>query len=309
MNGAEETVKKVQIGIVMLMCISQTLSPPALQASTDAEAFVAADHLNVRKIDSISAPVIGSVRGGEILSVLSERNGWAHIEFHGKTGWVSAVYLKKRGIGNREKHYEAGIWNVVANRSFSTQEAYRSGSLNGKRIVIDTGHCGVDRGAKGAFHSTLESELTLRTGLLAAEKLRAAGAIVMMTRMNNDYFSLANRVFQSESVFADAFISIHYNSSLSPDVSGLSTFYNKSGDQELAQSIQAEILNGGTNLKDRGAKFGDYYVIRENQRPAALIELGFLSNRQDELQAETQGFQENAVSGIVNGLENYFNQR
>ncbi len=130
-----------------------------------------------------------------------------------------------------------------------------------------------------------------------------------MTRMNNDYFLLANRVFQSESVFADAFISIHYNSSLSPDVSGLSTFYNKSGDQELAQSIQAEILNGGTNLKDRGAKFGDYYVIRENQRPAALIELGFLSNRQDELQAETQDFQENAVSGIVNGLENYFNQR
>lgn len=367
MNGAENELKKFMIGTVMLLAISQTVNLSQSFAFGTTEAEVAADHLNVRSMDSMSAPAIGTVRKGERLSILSERNGWAQIDFHGKTGWVSAVYLSKREsapdnkqasfatvtggdvrirktpdlhsavlgtIEEREKvnvlktksdwwyvrtkngaegwvsaQYlkpkEAGISDVLPNRTWNGNEAVKNG-IKGKRIVLDPGHGGGDTGAKGANHSSLESVLTLRTALLAAEKLRAAGAIVVMTRMSDQYFSLANRVFQSESVFADAFISIHYNSSLKPHARGLSTFYNKPFDKELAQSIQDSILDHRTNLEDRGVQFGDYYVIRENQRPAVLVELGFLSNQHDEFQAETDIFQENAANGLADGLKVYF---
>lgn len=102
-----------------------------------------------------------------------------------------------------------------------------------------------------------------------------------MTRSNDQYLSLNQRVNISHAQKADAFISIHYNA-FSSTSSGIITFYyNNSKDGRLAQSIHNGLL-AQTGMKNLGAKYGNYHVLRTNKRPSVLLELGFLSNPKEE---------------------------
>ncbi|GIQ62648.1 hypothetical protein PACILC2_12160 [Paenibacillus cisolokensis] len=73
----------------------------------------------------------------------------------------------------------------------------------------------------------------------------------------------------------------------------------------MARAI-ARRLADGIGLKNNGVSFGNYHVLRENDRPAALLELGFLSNAKDEKIVRTEQYQRNAVVAIANGLADYF---
>ena len=61
-------------------------------------------------------------------------------------------------------------------------------------------------------------------------------------------------------------------------------------------------------MKDRGARFGDYYVIRENNKKAILIELGFLSNPREELLVTTDQYQDSAATGYMKALPAILNE-
>ena len=61
-------------------------------------------------------------------------------------------------------------------------------------------------------------------------------------------------------------------------------------------------------MKDRGVRLGDYYVIRENNKKAVLIELGYLSNPTEELLVTSDQYQESAATGIYEGLARYFKE-
>ncbi|AKU27080.1 MULTISPECIES: N-acetylmuramoyl-L-alanine amidase family protein [Geobacillus] len=56
----------------------------------------------------------------------------------------------------------------------------------------------------------------------------------------------------------------------------------------------------------RGASFGDYYVIRENELPSVLVELGYLSNPTEASIIATDRYQQEVTSAISTGLRNYF---
>ena len=171
-------------------------------------------------------------------------------------------------------------------------------------IVLDAGHGGYDVGAVGRLY--YEKNLTLKTILQLGPVLQKAGVKVIYTRSNDVYQTLAYRANISNANLANAFVSVHYNS-LSSTSTGLMTFYySSSKDQALATAIQKGIRSKTTALPDKGVKFGDYHVLRENKRPAALIELGFLSNPTEEKVVSSSTFQTNAVNGIYNGLFNYF---
>ncbi|MCG6197877.1 N-acetylmuramoyl-L-alanine amidase, partial [Anoxybacillus sp. LAT_38] len=59
-------------------------------------------------------------------------------------------------------------------------------------------------------------------------------------------------------------------------------------------------------MKSNGLSFGDYHVLRENDRPAVLVELGFLTNPRDEAMIRTADYQRRAAEAIVAGLKDYF---
>lgn len=141
--------------------------------------------------------------------------------------------------------------------------------------------------------------------MLAYDKLKAAGAKVFLTRTNDTYVSLSSRVSTAVYKHADAFVSLHYDSSLDRSTRGMTGYYYHADQKQLAESLYSGVIFD-TKLENRGVRVGDYYVIRENSQPAVLIELGYLSNPEEEMILDSVGYQENAATGIYDGLAHYF---
>lgn len=126
--------------------------------------------------------------------------------------------------------------------------------------MIDPGHGGRDNGTTGA-RGTREKDITIRTAQVLAEKLRAAGANVILTRSGDTYLPLPSRVGISHHHNADAFISIHYDSTPDRTARGVTTYYYHPFQKEIASNIHSNVT-AMTNLRNRGYRVGDYHVIR-----------------------------------------------
>ncbi|RAP76889.1 N-acetylmuramoyl-L-alanine amidase [Paenibacillus montanisoli] len=173
--------------------------------------------------------------------------------------------------------------------------------LKGKMIVLDPGHGGKDVGSIGGA-GTYEKEVTLQTAQHIGRKLTEQGATVVMTRQADTTISLKGRTEVAQTAHADLFISIHYDAFQSSDVYGMTTYYNKPQDREIARIIHDKLFRQDIQTKDRGVQFGDYHVIRENATPAVLLELGYISNEDEEARMKTESFQEQIATAIVNGV-------
>lgn len=75
--------------------------------------------------------------------------------------------------------------------------------------------------------------------------------------------------------------------------------YNSSEDAPLANAIQSN-LAATTKLRNMGYKGGNYYVLRDNRQPAALVVLGFLSNPSEERLVATPTYQKKASNNLSN---------
>lgn len=245
------------------------------------------DGSNIRKGPSVQTAVAFRANTGEQFSVKSLKGEWYEIELKdGTTGYIAGWIVSVKG--NAPQIVKPGA------------EAH----LKNKTIILDPGHGGGDNGTTGV-RGTLEKELTLRTALLLNDKLRAAGANVILTRTNDSFFSLRSRVSTAHYHGADSFISLHYDSILDRSVRGMTTYYYHSFQRSLAEAVHSSTVVQ-TKLKDRGARFGDYHVLRENNQNAILLELGYLSNPSEETTVTSAQYQELAATGIFNGLAKFF---
>jgi N-acetylmuramoyl-L-alanine amidase len=242
---------------------------------------------NIRKGPSTGTAVIYRANQGDSFEVISVEKDWYKIALpNGTSGFVAGWIVSVKGTAPQierpgaEKH------------------------TKNKTIVIDPGHGGRDNGTTGV-RGTLEKTLTLKTAQLLYDKLRAAGTNVILTRNNDQYISLGSRVSSSHYHNADAFISIHYDSINDRTVRGMTTYYYNSKQKPLGEQIHSSAISK-TMLKDRGTRFGDYHVIRENKQTAVLLELGYLSNPAEEMLVNTPQYQEAVANGIFEGLARYF---
>ncbi|WP_026693809.1 N-acetylmuramoyl-L-alanine amidase [Peribacillus kribbensis] len=176
--------------------------------------------------------------------------------------------------------------------------------LKDRLIIIDPGHGGEDRGTTGAL-GTLEKNLTLRTALLLYNKLDAAGARPILTRSHDTYISLQTRTAAANSRYGATFLSIHYDSSQQNDVQGFTAYYFHGYQKALAECLE-EAMAQNLMLSSRGARQGNYHVLRENKSSAALMELGYLSSPNEEQVLRSRKFQEKAASALYKGLAEYF---
>jgi len=240
------------------------------------------DHTNLRSQPLSSAPAVARGNAGESYPVIKQAGDWYEIRLNsGATAYVAS-------------------WVVQTSRPAGKNRP----GLKGKTIVIDPGHGGFDNGTTGAG-GTLEKLVTLKTANALYKKLVNAGAKVILTRDSDTYVSLPQRVAVSNANHADAFVSIHFDSSEDESISGHTTYYYHPRDFTLASIVSKNISRLiGTN--DRGVKFGDFHVIRENEQPAILLELGYLSNPKEEKLILGKSFQTKAVTGIYDGLQQYF---
>ncbi len=175
-------------------------------------------------------------------------------------------------------------------------------------VVIDPGHGGADPGAVGRG-GLQEKGVVLDISNQAANVLRSQGVTVRMTRTGDQTVELAPRVAIANGVRADVFVSIHANAiSLSrPDVNGLENYYFQTG-YSLAQSIHRSILQR-LDVRDRGVRQARFYVLRNTNMPAVLVETGFVTGQVDAPRLQTPSYRRQMGEAIAQGILNYLRGR
>lgn len=192
-----------------------------------------------------------------------------------------------------------------------------------RTIMIDPGHGGKDKGAPGP-RGVWEKQIALSMAKQLQTALRAKGYTVMMTRSTDRYPTLEDRVNMHARTKADLFISIHCNASVIKSISGIETFamtpvgapsssdtkasfvkgrgnnFDKQN-YRLAYEIQRQLI-ARTGAADRGVKHARFYVIKNVNCPAVLIETGFLSNYREGNALLTSKRQKATVDAIVAGI-------
>jgi N-acetylmuramoyl-L-alanine amidase len=181
---------------------------------------------------------------------------------------------------------------------FLTGCASTSGVGRFHTVVLDAGHGGIDRGAKGVDGST-EKKYALDTAKRVERGLRRAGYRVVMTRKGDYFITLPSRVAISNRQRGAIFVSIHYNWASRSGASGTETYYYNSRSYPLAANIQRELARFSGN---RGVKRARFHVLRNNLRPSALVECGFLSNSGDARKVRSSSHRQRLADAIVRGI-------
>ena len=149
------------------------------------------------------------------------------------------------------------------------------------KIILDAGHGGYDNGA--SYNGRLEKDDNLALTLAVGEILQAQGYEVEYTRTEDVYDSPLQKARIGNDSNADFFVSIHRNSSPTPNqYNGVQTLvYNDSGIKaDMARRVNAELEKVGfrnINVSERPG----LVVLRRTKMPAILIEVGFINSDKD----------------------------
>ncbi|MEA5550844.1 N-acetylmuramoyl-L-alanine amidase [Anabaena cylindrica UHCC 0172] len=175
-------------------------------------------------------------------------------------------------------------------------------------VMIDPGHGGKDPGAVG-IAGIQEKNIILPISKRVAAILQQNGVQAVMTRDSDYFVTLPGRVAMAERANADVFVSIHANSvGLSrPDVSGLETYYYESG-LSLARTVHNKILQS-VNVRDRKVRKARFFVLRKSSMPSILVEVGYVTGREDAAKLRTSAYQNQMAEAIAQGILQYLRQR
>jgi N-acetylmuramoyl-L-alanine amidase len=213
-----------------------------------------------------------------------------------------------------------------------------------RTIVIDPGHGGKEVGAVGQG-GLLEKDVTLSVARkLAASLASKTGARVVLTREDDSLVTLDQRTAIANQYKADLFLSVHMNAAVVKGAKGSETYYlsleasdelarkaaetenasaaaDPSSDLKLilwdlaqqayieessrfATTIQEE-MNAASSIANRGVKQGPFKVLVGATMPAALVELGFISNPEEEAKLQSDEFQNAMVAALTRAVERY----
>lgn len=183
------------------------------------------------------------------------------------------------------------------------------------KIYIDQGHNPVNPNAGAEGSGYREQDIVYRIGQELAARLRANPDFeVRLSRPTpetqlgtSNNTSLAARVRDANQWGADYFISLHNNASDNPTASGTEAYAYARGTPafRLGEDI-VDAISEYTGLRNRGMKVRPgLYVLKKTAMPAVLVELGFITNRQDaDLMYDRPDL---FADAIYRGILNYLN--
>jgi len=218
------------------------------------------------------------------------------------------------------------------------------------RVFIDAGHGGKDPGAIGRS-KTREKDITLAASQELAKQLRATGLIEpILSRADDRYLKLRQRIKLARDREADVFISLHADAAPSAKARGISVFtlsdtasdkeaalLAKTENQadliggpdlavedpdaagELLRMFQRESMNQSTYLANailrqirdmpggdrRGHRFAGFAVLKAPDMPSVLVEMGFITNREDEANLKDPAYRARLLERLARAIIAY----
>ena len=185
------------------------------------------------------------------------------------------------------------------------KQAPEKNALSNFKIAIDAGHGGNNPGSRGNNIGLLEKTYTLIFAKKLAQALVDSGAQVVMTRVNDASFDNTDRVLYLQKEMPDMMISLHLNSADNRAAQGTGTFYKYLGFRNLSKFILEQICI--STQRNEYGNVGNFNFILNTPTdfPNALVEIGFLSNKEEERKIMNDDFQNQVVRGIVNGIREF----
>ncbi len=203
-------------------------------------------------------------------------------------------------------------------------------------ILIDAGHGGPDSGAVG-FSGTLEKTVALATAQELARQLEATHHYrVVLTRNSDVFVPLQTRLRMVGSTHAALMISIHADASTNPRVRGASIYVRSAGPDatvtqlpahrgaspamadalkepppgsELLQLALVSSLDDDILMTRSPARHAHLHVLAAACVPSVLVEMGYITNRQDEALLRKPRHRATIARAIRDAVEDYFHQQ
>ena len=174
-------------------------------------------------------------------------------------------------------------------------------------VILDAGHGGKDPGCMHGDY--LEKDIALDIALKTRDLLEKKGIRVRMTRADDTFIPLPDRVVIANETPNAILVSIHVNSYEDSAVHGLETYCNTQtpGSEALAQMLFDSVRgNTGANARmvHTDSKFKVVYLTHI---PACLVETGYFTNAAERRKLLDAQYREKIAQGIVNGIEKYQN--
>jgi len=170
----------------------------------------------------------------------------------------------------------------------------------GLTIVCDPGHGGSDPGAQR--EGIQEKDITLAIANCLKQMLETRGIKVVLTRSNDAFVSLEERVKLTNSISPNLFLSIHINSLPSDsDIQGIETYYQTRQSKSLADAIHDNLVNS-LGVPDRFVRKARFYVINHSAVPAVLAEVGFISSKDERQRLISFDYQNRIAKALEQGV-------
>lgn len=253
-----------------------------------------------------------------------------------KSEWIDDSYYKARYYVDENGVYVTGTHKIdgqthqfQSNGKWIGETSVSRGFEKGKYnniIFLDPGHGGKDPGA--SYYNITEKELNMQVYQKLRKELEGLGYTVLSSRDSDvfvDYVTERSRMVNKTD--SDIFISIHFNASGNPasNRAGIQTYsYEEaagypskinpywhnhpdriSESNRLAADIHSSLL-AETGAKDAGRLRSSFAVLRETNKPAVLLELGYIDNFNENQQVRSDAYQNRLVAGIVKGIQKYY---
>jgi N-acetylmuramoyl-L-alanine amidase len=178
-----------------------------------------------------------------------------------------------------------------------------------RTILIDPGHGGKDNGGTSGRrmpNALREKDLTLDTARRLQNRLRKAGFRVVMTRNDDRFIELDDRVAMANRQGAGSIlVSIHYNATADPGANGAETYFWRADSHGLATRIE-RALAAGTGERYGGVIRRRLRLTRNPEIPCVLCECAYLTNPEDNRRAAHPAFRERVAIAIADGIKEQY---